>query len=98
LILRRELLANVYLHYAFDLWAEAGAVIIVRYVDDLVIGFEHEDDARRFWEAMRERLREFSLAPGEDPPDRVRLLCGGPTRSARARRSLPHLCERAGIG
>jgi len=68
------LLANVYLHYAFDLWAErwrrreaTGAMIIVRYADDLVIGFQHERDAQRFWDAMRERLREFSLSlhPGK---------------------------------
>jgi group II intron reverse transcriptase/maturase len=62
------LLANVYLHYVFDLWAArwrrheaTGDMIIVRYADDTVIGFEHEADARRFWVVMRERLREFSL-------------------------------------
>jgi len=59
------LLANIYLHYVFDLWADRwrrrearGAMIIVRYADDIVVGFEHETDARRFWEAMRERLQE----------------------------------------
>jgi RNA-directed DNA polymerase len=36
-------------------------MIIVRLADDVVVGFEHESDARRFWEAMRERLRKFSL-------------------------------------
>jgi retron-type reverse transcriptase len=52
------LLANVYLHYVFDLWAErwrrqeaTGDMIIVRYADDIVVGFEHETDARRFWDA-----------------------------------------------
>jgi hypothetical protein len=72
------LLANVYLHYVFDLWAErwrqreaTGDVIIVRYADDTVIGFEHEADARRFWEAMRERLQEFSLSPH---PEKTRLI------------------------
>jgi Reverse transcriptase (RNA-dependent DNA polymerase) len=52
------LLANVYLHYVFDLWAErwrhreaVGNVIIVRYADDLIIGFELDKDARRFQEA-----------------------------------------------
>jgi hypothetical protein len=51
----------------FDLWAErwrrreaAGDMIIVRYADDLVVGFEHEGDARRFWDAMRERLQKYS--------------------------------------
>jgi RNA-directed DNA polymerase len=72
------LLANVYLHYTFDLWAErwrrrqaAGDMIIVRYADDLVVGFEHESDARRFWDAMRERLQEFSLSLH---PDETRLI------------------------
>ena len=63
------LLANVYLHYVFDLWAELwrrreakGDMIIVRYADDIVVGFQYEADARRFWDEMRERLREFSLS------------------------------------
>ena len=72
------LLANVYLHYVFDLWAErwrhreaVGTVIIVRYADDLIIGCEHERDARRFWDAMRDRLREFSLSLH---PEKTRLI------------------------
>ena len=63
------LLANLYLHYVFDLWAErwrrreaAGNMIIVRYADDLIIGFEHETDARRFLDEMRKRLQEFALS------------------------------------
>src|SRR5207253_9897191 len=63
------MLANVYLHYAFDLWAErwrrreaTGDMIIVRYADDIVAGFEHEADARRFRDAMRERLEEVALS------------------------------------
>src|SRR4029450_13115734 len=63
------LLANIYLHYALDLWAErwrrreaTGDMIIVRYADDFIIGFEYESDARRFLEAMRERLGEFALS------------------------------------
>jgi RNA-directed DNA polymerase len=71
-------LANVYLHYVFDLWAArwrrreaTGDMIIVRYADDIVIGFEHEAEARRFWDAMRERLREFSLTLH---PDKTRLI------------------------
>jgi RNA-directed DNA polymerase len=63
------LLSNIYLHYVFDLWAErwrrreaTGDMIMVRYADDTVVGFQHETDARRFWDAMRDRLREFSLS------------------------------------
>ncbi|MCW2243131.1 group II intron reverse transcriptase/maturase [Azospirillum canadense] len=87
------LLANVYLHYVFDLWAErwrrreaTGAMIIVRYADAIVVGFEHEADARRFWEAMRERLREFALSLH---PDKTRLLEFGRFAAAnRKRRGL----------
>src|ERR1700739_1972037 len=72
------LLANVYLHYTFDLWAErwrrreaTGDMIIVRYADDIVVGFEQETDARRFWDAMRDRLQEFSLSLH---PKKTRLI------------------------
>jgi RNA-directed DNA polymerase len=75
------LLANVYLHYVFDLWAErwrrleaTGDMIIVRYADDIVVGFQHESDARRFWDAMRERLREFALSLH---PEKTRLIAFG---------------------
>src|SRR5450755_3537616 len=63
------LLANLYLHYVFDLWAErwrrrkaVGNMIIVRYADDLIVGFQHESDARRFLDEMRKRLQEFALS------------------------------------
>jgi RNA-directed DNA polymerase len=72
------LLANIYLHYSLDLWAErwrrreaAGDMIIVRYADDFIVGFEHEADARRFLDAMRERLREFALTLH---PEKTRLI------------------------
>ncbi len=75
------LLANVYLHYTFDLWAErwrrreaTGDMVCVRYADDIVLGFQHENDARRFWNAMRERLREFSLTLH---PEKTRLVMFG---------------------
>ena len=62
------LLANLYLHYVFDLWMEAwrkkiarGEVIAVRYADDLVLGFEHRADAERFLREFRERLAKFEL-------------------------------------
>ena len=62
------LLANVYAHYVFDLWAHQwrtrharGDVVIVRFADDAVVGFQHRDDAERFWADLRERLAKFSL-------------------------------------
>jgi RNA-directed DNA polymerase len=87
------LLSNVYLHYVFDLWAErwrrreaSGDVIIVRYADDIIVGFEHETDARRFLDAMRERLAEFSLSLH---PDKTRLIeFGRFAADRRARRGL----------
>jgi group II intron reverse transcriptase/maturase len=88
------LLANVYLHYVFDLWADhwrrreaTGDVIIVRYADDIVVGFEHEADARRFWNAMQRRFEEFALSLH---PDKTRLIEFG--RHAAARRG------QAGLG
>ena len=62
------LLANIYLHYVFDLWVKQwrkreakGRVIVVRYADDIVAGFELETDARRFLDAMRVRFEQFGL-------------------------------------
>ena len=76
------LLANVYLHYVNDLWAEqwrrreaTGDMIIVRYADDLVAGFEHETDARRFLDAMRARFEKFGLSLH---PDKTRVIEFGP--------------------
>ena len=83
------LLGNIYLHYVFDLWAERwrrhearGDMIVVRYADDLVAGFEHEGDARRFLDAMRERLplpwcrfRRDSERPRHAPPPRPQRHC-----------------------
>ncbi len=87
------LLANVYLHYAFDLWADRwrrreakGNVVIVRYADDIVVGFEHEADAVRFREALAARLASFSLTLH---PDKTRLIqFGRHAATARARRGL----------
>jgi len=88
------LLANVYLHYVFDLWAHqwrrreaTGHVIVVRYADDIVAGFQHEADARRFWDAMRQRFEQFGL---ELHGEKTRLLEFG--RYAAARR------QRRGLG
>jgi group II intron reverse transcriptase/maturase len=72
------LLANIYLHYVLDLWAKrwrrheaTGDMIIVRYADDFIVGFEHEGDARRFLEKIRERLGEFALSLH---PEKTRLI------------------------
>src|ERR1700731_4262325 len=72
------LLANVYLHYVFDLWIEAwrqkvatGDVIVVRYADDLVVGFQHRDEAERFLREFGERLASFGL---ELHPEKTRLI------------------------
>ena len=72
------LLANIYLHYALDLWAErwrqheaSGDMIIVRYADDFIIGFQHENDARHFLDEMRKRLGEFALSLH---PEKTRLI------------------------
>jgi len=72
------LLANIYLHYVLDLWAErwrrreaTGDMIIVRYADDVVVGFEYEGDARCFLDAMRARFEEFMLSLH---PDKTRLI------------------------
>jgi len=83
------LLANIYLHYAFDLWAHAwrrhnckGDVIIVRYADDFVVGFERREEAEQFLAALRERLACFAL---ELHPDKTRLIEFGRQASGRRR-------------
>jgi RNA-directed DNA polymerase len=72
------LLANIYLHYALDLWAErwrrreaTGDMIVVRYADDFIVGLQHEADARRFLDEMRTRLQEFALTLH---PEKTRLI------------------------
>jgi hypothetical protein len=72
------ILANLYLHYVLDLWAEAwrkkqaqGEVIMVRYADDAVLGFQHREEAERFLEQLRERLAKFGL---ELHPQKTRLI------------------------
>jgi RNA-directed DNA polymerase len=72
------LLANIYLHHVLDLWAESwrrreasGDVIIVRYADDFIVGFQHEGDARRFLDELRNRLEEYALSLH---PEKTRLI------------------------
>jgi RNA-directed DNA polymerase len=72
------LFANIYLHYTLDLWAmrwrrreATGDMIFVRYADDFIVGFQHESDARRFLDEMRERLGKFALSL---QPEKTRLI------------------------
>jgi RNA-directed DNA polymerase len=87
------LLANVYLHYVLDLWVEwwrrhraRGDVIIVRFADDFICGFQHQRDARRFLADLRQRMAGFGL---ELHPDKTRLIEFGRFAAAnRAARGL----------
>jgi len=88
------LLANVYLHYVYDLWVQqwrvrhaTGDMINVRYADDAVVGFQHRHDAERFLADLRERLRTFAL---ELHPEKTRLIEFG--------RSVAQDCARRGEG
>ncbi len=108
------LLANIYLHYVYDLWVEQwrkrharGSMIVVRYADDTVVGFEHRADAERFLEAVRTRMAEFAL---ELHPDKTRLIeFGRRAASNRATRGegkpetfdflgFTHICSRSRKG
>ena len=77
------LLVNVYLHHVLDLWADwwrrhhaRGEVIIVRFADDFICGFQHRADAQRFLADLRRRMARFGVdtAPGQDTVDRVRTV------------------------
>jgi len=88
------LLANIYLHYVFDLWAHQwrtrhadGDVVIVRFADDFVVGFEYRDDAERFWADLRDRLAKFSLE-----------LNAEKTRLVRFGRFAAQQCQERGLG
>ena len=84
------LLANIYLHYVFDLWVQAwrrkrahGDVIVVRFADDIVLGFQVKSDAEQFWAELTERFRKFAL---ELHPEKTRLLEFGPFAVANRKR------------
>jgi len=108
------LLANIYLHYVFDLWVQAwrkqrarGEMIVTRFADDFIVGFQHRADAERFQEELRERLRGFKL---ELHPEKTRLIEFGRFASERRREhgkgkpevfgflGFMHICGRAGNG
>ena len=72
------LLANLYLHYVFDLWVQRwrkkqahGDVVVVRFADDFVVGFEHREEAEQFLTELRERFARFGLTLH---PDKTRLI------------------------
>lgn len=84
------LLANVYLHYVFDLWVQRwrntqarGEVIVVRYADDFIVGFQHKEQAERFMEDLRERFAKFGL---ELHSEKTRLIEFGPWAAENRRR------------
>jgi len=84
------LLANIYLHYTFDLWVHdwrrqaKGDVIVVRFADDTIVGFQHEWEARQFWNELRERLAAYGL---ELHPDKTRLIEFGPFAESNRKRN-----------
>jgi RNA-directed DNA polymerase len=108
------LLANIYLHYVFDLWADRwrrkcarGCVVVVRYADDFVVGFQYREDAERFWRELRERFEKFNLRLQDD---KTRLIeFGRFTAENRKRRGdgkpesfaflgFLHVCDRTSKG
>jgi len=73
------LLSNVYLHYVLDQWTDQwrqtarGEITIVRYADDAILGFEHQDEAERYLRELKERLREYGLELNEDKTRLIRF-------------------------
>ena len=108
------LLANIYLHYALDLWVQSWRrkrtgedVIIVRYADDVVMGFQRKSVAQQFWEELKQRMRKFGL---ELHPEKTRLLEFGRYAVERRRKrgqgkpetfnflGFTHICGETGSG
>jgi RNA-directed DNA polymerase len=84
------LLANVYLHYVYDLWVQqwrtrnaTGDMIVVRYADDTIVGFQHQGDARRFLNDLKDRLARFALSLH---PEKTRLIEFGKFAAERRKR------------
>ena len=108
------LLANVYLHYAFDLWARRwrktqahGDMIVVRYADDVLVGFQHRGEAERFLAELRERLAKFGLELHSEKTRVVEFGAFAAERRARAGQGKPetfnflgftHICGKQGNG
>src|SRR5207247_5136534 len=104
------LLANIYLHYVFDLWVQQwrkkrahGDVVVVRFADDFIVGFQHCTDAERFLAELKERFQKFGL---EVHPEKTRLLEFGRYAAERRQRrgegkpetfdflGLTHICAK----
>jgi RNA-directed DNA polymerase len=88
------ILANVYLHYVYDLWVHrwrrtkaSGDMIVIRYADDTIVGFQHEHEAKAFLDDLKDRMRAFELAlhPGQDPVDPLWSSRGQTAGDARRR-------------
>ena len=107
------LLANVYLHYVLDQWtdqwrqAARGEITIVRYADDAILGFEHQDEAERYLRELKEHLREYGLELNEEKTRLIRF--GRFARQNREERGegkpesftflgLQHICGRNSVG
>jgi len=96
--------ANISRHYVLDRWADRwrrqyarGEVIIVRYCDDFIVGFEHRDDAERFWRELQERFRKFNV---ELHPEQTRLIEFGRFAAERRKRrgqGKPGTCDFLGV-
>ncbi|MGH7441091.1 MAG: group II intron reverse transcriptase/maturase [bacterium] len=105
------LLANIFLHYVYDLWVQSwrkkharGDMIAIRYADDTVVGFQHRDDAERFQKDLQDRVRKFGL---ELHPEKTRLIRFGRFAAAQNRErglgkpetfdflGLTHICSRS---
>lgn len=108
------LLANIYLHYVFDLWVHRwrqrharGEVIVVRYADDIVLGFQHQGDALQFQSELQGRMARFGL---ELHPDKTRLIEFGRFAAVRRQESgqgkaetfdflgFKHICGKTRVG
>jgi group II intron reverse transcriptase/maturase len=107
------LLSNVYLHYVLDQWTDQwrqtarGDITIVRYADDAILGFQHQDEAERYLRQLREHLREYGLELNEEKTRLIRF--GRFARLNRAERGegkpesftflgLQHICGKNRLG
>ena len=91
-------LANIYLHYVYDLWVHqwrrrraGGEVIVVRYADDTVVGFQHRSEAERFLDELRSAEVRAGVASAEDPDHRIRASRGAQAQGPKPRQAYLRL-------